>query len=250
MLLFHGALFGEGCVWSPPVYRDLSPLYLNGNRKNLVGEFRKNITGNGNQRCKVHLMRNILGRVSHKDKKAFAEKLKQIWVQPDRLSAVRTARIFMAEYLQKHPKAIAALAEGLEDSLRFYAFAEVDARKISSTNVLERLNKEICRRSRVVGVFPSEEYYVRLLCCYLIEHTEDWEHEKNYIRKDGRSHETSVSSFPPGPLPKGGLKGTLVVMRCSQATIQHRRACYLFGTKVAGGLPNLSPWSLRATTDP
>jgi putative transposase len=146
---------------------------------------RRHFLGSSYQRCKVHLMRNILGRVSHKDKKAFAEKLKQIWVQPDRKSAVRTARIFMAEYRQKYPEAIAVLAGGLEDPPQFYACAEMDARKIPSKNVLERLNKEIRSRSRVVGVFPSEESYVRLLCCYLIEHTEDWEHEKNYIRKKG-----------------------------------------------------------------
>jgi putative transposase len=145
---------------------------------------RRHLLGSCYQRCKVHLMRNILGRVSHRDKKAFSEKLKQIWVQPDRKSAVSTARIFMAEYRQRYPEAIAVLAEGLEDSLQFYAFPEMDPRKISSTNVLERLNKEIRRRSRVVGVFPSEDSYVRLLSCYLIEYTEDWEHEKSYIRKE------------------------------------------------------------------
>jgi putative transposase len=107
-------------------------------------------------------MRNILGRVGHKDKKAFAEKLKQ--VQPDRKSAVRIARIFMVEYRQKYPEAIAVFAEGLEDSLQFYAYAELDVRKISSTKVLKRLNTEIRRRSRVVRAFPSEEPYVRLLC--------------------------------------------------------------------------------------
>jgi transposase-like protein len=145
---------------------------------------RRHLLGSCYQRCKIHLMRNILGRVSHRDKKAFSEKLKQIWVQPDRKSAARTARIFMAEYRQRYPEAIAVLAEGLEDSLQFYAFPEMDPRKISSTNVLERLNKEIRRRSRVVGVFPSEDSYVRLLCCYLIEYTEDWEHEKSYVRKE------------------------------------------------------------------
>jgi transposase-like protein len=79
---------------------------------------RRHLLGSCYQRCKVHLMRNILGRVSHRDKKAFSEKLKQIWVQPDRKSAVRTARIFMAEYRQRYPEAIAVLAEGLEKEIR------------------------------------------------------------------------------------------------------------------------------------
>ena len=145
---------------------------------------RRHFLGSSWQRCKVYLMRNILARVSHGDKKTFSEKLKQIWVQPDRKSAVRTARILMAEYRQRYPEAVAVLADGLEDSLQFYAFPEMDGRKVSSTNVLARLNKEIRRRSRVVWVFPREESCVRLLCCYLIEYTEDWEHEKSYIRKE------------------------------------------------------------------
>lgn len=152
--------------------------------RSIQNAVRKQFLGCSWQRCKVHFMRNVLARVHHRDKQAFADKLKHIWLQPDQRSATRTARLFMAEYRQKYPEAIAVLAEGLEDSLQFYGFPELDARKISSTNVLERLNREIRRRSRVVGVFPCEESYVRLLCCYLIEYTEDWEHEKSYIRKE------------------------------------------------------------------
>ena len=59
----------------------------------------------------------------------------------------------------------------MEDSLQFYHFSNIDHRRISSTNVLERLNKEIRRRSKVVGIFPSQESYVRLLTCYLMEYT-------------------------------------------------------------------------------
>lgn len=51
--------------------------------------------------------------------------------------------------------------------------------------MLERLNRKIRRRSRVVGVFPSEESCVRRLFCCLIEHTDDWKHDKNHIRKEG-----------------------------------------------------------------
>jgi transposase-like protein len=145
---------------------------------------RKHLLGASWQRCKVHLMRNVMGRVQQKDKKLFAEKLKQIWVQPDRKSALRTAKIFMAEHRDKYPDAVAVLADGLEDSLQFYAFPEFDQRKIASTNVLERMFREVRRRSRVVGVFPSDDAYIRLLTCYLIEYSEDWMSERNYIRKE------------------------------------------------------------------
>jgi putative transposase len=134
---------------------------------------KKHLLGASWPRCKVHLTRNVMARVAQKDKKTFAEKMKQIWVQPDRKGAVRTAKIFMAEYRVKYPEAVVVLAEGLEDSLQFYAFPEFNPSKIASTNVLERMFREVRRRSRVVGVFPSDEAYVRLLTCYLIEYSED-----------------------------------------------------------------------------
>jgi len=53
---------------------------------------------------------------------------------------------------------------------------------------LERLHKEIRRRSKVVGIFPSMDSYIRLISCYLIEYAEDWETSKCYIRKEILQH--------------------------------------------------------------
>jgi len=145
---------------------------------------KKHLLGACWQRCKVHLMRNVMALVLQKEKKVFSEKMKQIRVQPDRKGDVQTAKIFMAELRQKYPDAVAVLGEGLEDSLQFYAFPEFDQRRIASTNVLERLFRELRRRSRVVGVFPNDEAYARLLSCYLIECTEDWETERGHVRKE------------------------------------------------------------------
>jgi len=99
--------------------------------------------------------------------------LKQIWLQPDRGSAERLAQLIIEEYEGKYPEAMRCLEECLEDSLQFYNFPEIDKRRISSTNVLERTNREIRRRSRMVDVFPSVESYLRLVTCYLLEYTED-----------------------------------------------------------------------------
>jgi putative transposase len=68
--------------------------------------------------------------------------------------------------------------------LGIQAAVRKDKKRISSTNGQERLNMEIRRRSRVVGVFPSVESYVRLTICYLIEYAEDWASERSYIRED------------------------------------------------------------------
>ena len=81
-------------------------------------------------------------------------------------------------------KAIAILEKGLENSLSFYAFPKLDSRKIASTNVLERLNKEIRRRTRVVGIFPNPDSYLRLVLTYLIEYAEDWSVSKAYIAEE------------------------------------------------------------------
>ena len=140
------------------------------------------LTGCSWQRCKVHFMRNILAYVSPKSKELFSSKLKQIWVQPDFKSAMTMSNLMVDEYSAKYPDAIRCLEDGLEDSLQFYHFDTIDHRRIASTNVLERLNREIRRRSRVVGVFPSQESYIRLLTCYLMEYTEEWEVERSYIQ--------------------------------------------------------------------
>jgi transposase-like protein len=149
--------------------------------KGLVKAARESFVGCSWQRCKVHFMRNILGCVSSRDKKFFAEKLKQIWLQPDYDSAKKYADGLMNEYEGKYPQAIATLEEGLEESLQFFNFRQIDARKIASTNLLERLNREIRRRTKVVGIFPSMDSYIRLVTSYLIEYSEDWSSGRSYI---------------------------------------------------------------------
>ncbi|WP_187648130.1 IS256 family transposase [Nitrosophilus labii] len=143
--------------------------------------FKESFIGASWQRCKVHFMRNILAHVPPKAKEKFAAKLKQIWLQNSKKEAYLIAQAIIDEYGKKFPEAIEVLQEGLEDSLQFYHFPQIDKRRISSTNVLERINKEIRRRSKVVSVFPSRESYIRLITTYLMEYTEDWEIERSYI---------------------------------------------------------------------
>ena len=65
--------------------------------------------------------------------------------------------------------------------MQFYLFEHVDRRKISSTNMLERLNREIRRRTNVMGVFPNQDSYIRLVTSYLMEYHEDWSTGRSYI---------------------------------------------------------------------
>jgi len=149
--------------------------------KGLISAIREGFPGASWQRCKVHFMRNILAHVPHKEKASFAAQLKEIWLAPSCELATERAGNLVQKYEKRFPKAVETLENGLEDSLAFYGFPELDARKISSTNMLERLNKEIRRRTGVVGIFPNTDSYIRLVTTYLMEYAEDWSVSRAYI---------------------------------------------------------------------
>ena len=132
-------------------------------------------------------MRNIMAHIPHRDKAIFGERLKQVWIQPNKEEAIKAANLLSSDYEDRYQAAIDCLMDGLEDSLQFYEYPEVDKRRISSTNVLERINREVRRRSRVIGVFPSQMSYIRLITMYLIEYSEDWEAEHRYLSKNALS---------------------------------------------------------------
>ena len=152
--------------------------------KGLIAAIGECFPGAGWQRCKVHFMRNILVHVPHKEKERFAGLLKGIWLTADLATSKQRAQDLADEYRIKCPKAIETLEDGLEDALTFLSFPSLDARKVSSNNMLERLNKEIRRRTRVVGIFPNPESYLRLVTVYLMEYSEDWSVTRSYLSEE------------------------------------------------------------------
>ena len=88
------------------------------------------------------------------------------------------------EYGDRCPDAIRCLEEGLEDSLQFYSFPEIDPKKISSSNMSECTIREVRRRSRIIGIFPTIDSWVRLETCYLMEYSEDWPTHRSYIKRE------------------------------------------------------------------
>jgi transposase-like protein len=126
------------------------------------------------QRCKVHFMRNVNARVPHKHKKVFAEELKQIWQQKTRENANACAERLIEKYEKSCSQAINVLIDGLEDTLTYLDFPEEHWSKISSTNPIERLNREIRRRTRSIGVFPDIASALRLIGSILLDQTEEW----------------------------------------------------------------------------
>ena len=150
----------------------------------LVSAVKHCFPGSSWQRCKVHFMRNILAHVPQKQKKSFASELKSIWLAPDDKVARERANALIEKYESRFPQAVRCLEEGLEDSLIFYSYPELDQRKISSSNMIERMNREIRRRTGVVGIFPNESSYVRLVTAYLMEYSEDWSTSRAYIKEE------------------------------------------------------------------
>ena len=122
-----------------------------------------------------------MATVPKTQKESFGTELKKIWQAETREEAIRLKDAFVEKYAEKYEKAVECLEEGFEDSIQYYGFSKIDSRKISSTNTLERLNKEVRRRSRVVGIFPSKESYLRLMTASLIEYSEDHLTGASYI---------------------------------------------------------------------
>ena len=151
------------------------------------------------QRCRVHCMRNLLARVPKTAQAMVAAAVRTIFQQADRTAAQRQLRDVCQSLRAKFPHAVALLEEAEEEIFTFYDFPAEHWRQIYSTNPLERLNKELKRRSAVVGIFPNRVAVIRLLGALLMEQNDEWLVGRHYFS------ETSMHKVlhpPPGtPLP-------------------------------------------------
>jgi putative transposase len=133
-------------------------------------------TGSSWQMCHVHLMRAVLKTIPKKHQKEVAEKIKEAMEDPVQLSEAK-------EYLEERRfnKAIETLDRFHFDTHNYQAFPKEHWRKIRTTNILERVNKELKRRSKVIGAFPNEESLLRLSVSILIDINEEWITGNRYL---------------------------------------------------------------------
>jgi transposase-like protein len=125
------------------------------------------------QRCRVHFMRNVLARVPKGAQALVAATVRTIFAQPNR-AAAETQLLQVGEALQtRFPTVAQLLLEAEGDILTFYDFPPEHRRQIYSTNPLERLNKELKRRSVVVGIFPNRGAVLRLFGALLAEQNDE-----------------------------------------------------------------------------
>jgi putative transposase len=139
----------------------------------LVDAIAATLPGAGWQRCRTHFMRNLLTRVPKSAQSFVATMVRTIFAQPD-AATVHEQHARIVDQLQaRFPDAAALLEEATADLLAFTAFPKEHWRQLWSNNSLERLNKEIRRRSDVVGIFPDRPSVIRLVGAVLAEQNDE-----------------------------------------------------------------------------
>jgi transposase-like protein len=133
------------------------------------------------QRCRVHWMRNALARVQPKQRSAVVALLRTIFAQ-DTAEAAHAQWKQVADTLGERFSKLAELMDGSrEDVLVYMAFPREHWAQIASPNPLERLNREIKRRSDVVGIFPNEPAVIRLVGALMLEQNDEWAVSRRYM---------------------------------------------------------------------
>jgi transposase-like protein len=153
-------------------------LVISDSHEGLKAAIGKVLSGATWQRCRVHCMRNLLAHVPQRDKSMVAALVRMIFAQPNRQVAGQQLAETVQLMGKRWPKAAELLAAAEEDVLAYMAFPPEHWSRIYSTNPLERLNREIKRRTDVVGVFPDEAALVRLVGAVLMERADEWEVER------------------------------------------------------------------------
>jgi putative transposase len=150
-------------------------LVISDSHRGLTNAIATTLAGAAWQRCRVHFMRNVLARVTKGRAEMVAAAIRTIFAQPT-ADTVRDAVGTVAATLDRQFPAVATmLRDAREEITAFADFPQAHWRKIWSTNPLERLNKEVKRRTDVVGIFPDDPSLLRLAACVLIEAHDEWQ---------------------------------------------------------------------------
>jgi transposase-like protein len=135
------------------------------------------------QRCQFHLQQNAQSYVPKRAmKQDVASRIRAIFTAPDNEEALRLLDIFLADYKDSAPELVAWAEEALPEGLVVYSMPTKHWKRLRTDNMLERLNKEILRRTRVATLFPNTASCLRLVSAVVMEISEDWMTGKTYLR--------------------------------------------------------------------
>jgi putative transposase len=157
-------------------------LVISDQHAGLVAALRRSFQGAAHQRCRVHFARNLLALVPKSHQDMVAAVFRTIFAQPDANTVSSTWDQVRDQLGDRFPKIAVLMDDAKAEVLAFTAFPRAHWVKVWSTNPLERLNKEVKRRARVVGIFPNEASVIRLVGAVLADTHDEWQAgERRYL---------------------------------------------------------------------
>jgi putative transposase len=175
-LAFLRSLVARGLAGTTLVISDAHP--------GLVDAVRSTLIGATWQRCRTHFMRNLLIRVPRSAQTMVATLVRTIFAQPDHESVWAQHARVVEQLTERFPAAAELLVEAGPDVLAFTGFPKEHWKRIWSTTPQERLNKELRRRTDVVGIFPNRDAVVRLVGSVLAEQHDEWAVVRRYMSSE------------------------------------------------------------------
>jgi transposase-like protein len=152
------------------------------------------------QRCRVHFVRNALAHVPKGAAALVAATIRTVFVQVEADTAREQWRKVADGFRSRYPR-LAELMDGAEDDvLAYLAFPREHWRQIWSNNPVERLNKEIKRRTDVVGIFPNRDAVIRLIGAVLAEQHDEWQVSRRYLSAESLAKLTTTTTEEVRPL--------------------------------------------------
>jgi transposase-like protein len=180
-------------------------LVISDAHEGLKGAIAAVLAGAGWQRCRVHFMRNALALVSKQEASLVASSIRLAFGQLDAESTHAQWRRVADGFRQRYPRLSALLDAAEEDVLAYVTFPHEHWHQIWSNNPLERLNKEIKRRTDVVGIFPNQGAVIRLVGMVLAEQHDEWQVSRRYFSADSLAK--LHTEQPAEPLALVGVAG-------------------------------------------
>jgi len=159
-------------------------LVISDDHPGLVKAIDEQLLGSAWQRCRVHLTRNAQDLVPRSARSMVASAIRMVIEQPDGMSAREQLDRVIDGFRPRFPAVAELLTRAEPDLLAHFAFPQPHRRQIRSTNPLERLNKEIKRRTAVVGIFPNRASVIRLVGMVLAEQDDEWQDGRRYFRPE------------------------------------------------------------------
>lgn len=167
-------------------------LIISDQHSGLVAALARQFQGVAHQRCRVHFARNLLALVPRSHKDMVASVFRTAFAQPDAKAAAQVWDQVRDQLAQSFPKIGPLMDDAKPEVLAFTAFPRSHWAKIWSTNPIERINREIKRRARVVGIFPNEASVIRLVGAVVNDLHDEWQvAERRYLS------ETSMAKLRP-----------------------------------------------------